>query len=311
MRALRILLGVSLVLAGTGLVLYGFSNSEEAGAQPYTRTVTNTVPLSATGAVHLENHEGTIQVRTWSRGEVQYEVQFVSETDEQAPHNADLRVVTGPESIRLRPDLDDLDRTWKINLQGIRRLDAISAVHITVTVPARASLDIADHASDIDLDGLGGALRLDTHEGSVSVRNHEGAVHIDAHDSPIRLDDIAGDVRLDLHDADVRAEGIAGAVDVDAHEGDLDLHFAALRAPVDVETHDADLVLRLPRNASFDLFTNFSDDDADLDADFALDSVRIQTGNDEDEVDYRGAVNGGGPRIALRGHDPDVRLYTK
>jgi hypothetical protein len=311
MRALRTAAGVGLILFGVALLLYGVWTPGDASAQTYTRTVSDTVPLSATGTVNIDNHEGSIRVRTWDRNEVKYDVEFVSEVSEEAVQNATLDVQTRSDEVSLVPNAANVDGKWTVNLRGIRRLDGMPDVHFTLTIPEGAHLDVTDHESEIDVEGLAGDLRLDTHEGRIDIRTHRGTVDIGAHESPIRLDDIRGNVTLDLHDADVEAEVINGTVDLEAHEGDADLHFSALVGPLRVETHEADITLRLPRDTGFDLFTVFGDDDADLDADFDLGPLRIQTGTDEDEIDYRGSVNGGGPQIEIRGHEPDVRLYTR
>jgi len=61
------------------------------------------------------------------------------------------------------------------------------------------------------------------------------------------------------------------------------------------------ITLSFPGDAGFDLRTDCSDD-ANLDAEFDIASLRISD-DDDDEVNYRGAVNGGGPRIELESHD--------
>ena len=63
-------------------------------------------------------------------------------------------------------------------------------------------------------------------------------------------------------------------------------------------------------DAGFDLTTDFNDD-VNLDSDFDLTSIRRVDDDDDDEVNYRGTVNGGGPRIELSSHDGRFTLRTR
>lgn len=63
----------------------------------------------------------------------------------------------------------------------------------------------------------------------------------------------------------------------------------------------------MPTGTGFDLNTDFGDD-VDVSSDFDLAPIRIVDEDDEDEVNYRGAVNGGGPEIYLESHDGHFRL---
>jgi hypothetical protein len=115
------------------------------------------------------------------------------------------------------------------------------------------------------------------------------------------LRNVTGRLTIDMHDGDVVAENLRGAFELDTHDGSADVAFAELTEDVEIDTHDARITLTFPGDAGFDLRTDFSDD-ADLDSDFDIASLRISD-DDDDEVNYRGAVNGGGPRIELESHD--------
>ena len=73
---------------------------------------------------------------------------------------------------------------------------------------------------------------------------------------------------------------------------------AAIRAAI-AATADADVVRE--RGHAFD-------DDVDLRSDFDLSAIRI---GDEDEPNYRGDINGGGPELYLEADDGDVALRTR
>ena len=148
----------------------------------------------------------------------------------------------------------------------------IMPVEYTLTVPRTARIEVDDHESDIEVTGAAGRVRLDTHDGRITLTDQAGEADIESHDGPIRV------------------ENQSGALSID--------------------THDSDFTLTVPAGAGFDLRTDFDDEDADLRADFDLAPYRVSD-DDDDEVNYAGSVNGGGPRISLSAHDGDFEIRTQ
>ncbi|NBB74403.1 MAG: DUF4097 family beta strand repeat protein [Bacteroidetes bacterium] len=260
--------------------------------------ITDTVSLDPNGAVSIDNHEGSITVTTWDRNAVQYEVEIDAPEGSDAFRNTEIEVDHSNRSLRLattQRDRDD-DGSW-FSWNG----GDIANVHYTIQMPRTARLTIDDHESDITVTGLQAALRIDTHEGPIQVANQQGEVTIDSHESRMDLTNLTGALTIDTHEGDITVENLRGALEIDTHEGSADVSFAALTDDVEIDTHDGRFTLTVPSDVGFDLRTDFNDD-ADLDADFDIARLRIAD-DDEDEVNYRGAYNGGGPRIDLEAHD--------
>lgn len=302
-------------------------------AQDAARTLSETVPLDADGEVTIDNHEGSITVTTWDRAEVQYEIRIMP-TDED------------PKAEKTRIDINHSDRRLSLTTSHSEGDDEssvfgwsfedgfqwggtnIPAVHYTLTMPKTARLTLDDHESEIEVTGLQAPLRIDTHEGPITVASqrgdivldtHEsrmqlhdvqGRVEIDTHEGRMRLRDIDGRVEIDTHEGEVIAENLRGSFELNTHDGEADLSFAALTDDVSIDSHDARITLTVPAHAPFTLDTDF-DDDADLTSDFDLSSIRIADEDDDDEVNYRGAINGGGPLVYLSSHDGDFQLRTR
>ena len=300
------------------------------GASPVVaqdRTTSGTAALSAEGTVVVDNHEGWITIETWDRAEVKYEAVVRPEDDAEHPEATTVRVDRGDDRFVIRTEYDEDkengdDGSFWSNSQNIM------PVEYTLTVPQSASVKVDDHESDIEVTGVGGPVRLDTHDGRIAltdqsgdadieshdgpivVENQTGALTIDAHDSDVRLRSVGSRVEIDAHDSDIEAEGLSGGLEVDTHEGDGRFVFAELTDDVEIDTHDGDFTLILPTKAGFDLRTDFGDEDADLRADFDLAPYRISD-DDDDEVNYAGSINGGGPRISLSAHDGDFEIRTQ
>jgi hypothetical protein len=299
------------------------ATSGDAHAQA--RTTSGTAALDAQGTVVVKNHEGRITVETWDRGEVRYEAVVRPEDGADHPEATRVRVQEEHRRFEVRTEYDDSragddDSGWFGSDSG----QNIMPVEYRLTVPRGAAVEIEDHESTIEVRGIEGALALNTHEGSVTVADQEGAttltshdgpitvenqtgpLTIDTHDSRIRLRSVAGRTEVNAHDGRIEAEGLRGALAVSTHEGEGRFAFADLVDDVEVDTHDGDFAFTLPAEAGFDLRTDFADD-ADLRGDFDLASVRVMD-DDEDETNYTGAVNGGGPRLSLTAHDGSFEI---
>jgi len=321
---LRVLLAVAIF--GLGLAPAPLLAQEPA------RTVGDTVPLAADGEVAIDNHEGSITVTTWDRDQVRYEAAIMPTDEDPDAEKVTIEARASNDRLRLATEHeegDDESVVFGFSEDGFQWGGTnIPAVHYTITMPHTAAIGIDDHESTIDVTGLAGRLRIDTHEGPITVAEQRGEVTVDSHESPISLTDQEGDVRLDTHEGRIELRRMTGRLSLDTHEGELiaeemdggvrfeshdgsaRVSFATLSDDVFAETHEGDVTLTLPVRAGFDLNTDF-DDDVDLRSDFDLRSIRIVDDGDDDEANYRGDVNGGGPEIRLESHDGDVALRSQ
>jgi len=325
---LRFLSPLRVLLAAA---IFGLCLVPTVFAQSPTRTVGDTVPLAADGEATVDNHEGSITVTTWDRDQVRYEAEIMPTDEDPDAEKVSIQVQSSNDRLRLATEHeegDDESVVFGFDEDGFRwgGID-IPPVHYTITMPRNAALILDDHESTIDVTGLAGRLEIDTHEGPITVAEQRGEVTIDSHESPISITDQEGNVTLDTHEGRIDLRRMTGRLSVDTHEGELTaeemdggfrfeshdgsarISFATVSDDVLAETHDGDVTLILPARSGFDLDTDF-DDDVDLRSDFDLRSIRIDE-EDDDEVNYRGDVNGGGPEIRLESHDGDVALRSQ
>ena len=308
--------------------LLSLSVTSSGVAQDPARTVRDAVPLAADGAVTVDNYEGTITVTTWERDRVRYEAEVMPTDEDPDAEKVTIRTRTSDDRLRLATDHeegDDESVVFGFDEDGFRwgGID-MPAVHYTITVPRSATLRLDDHESTIEVTGLAGALHIDAHESPITIADQRGAVTIESHESPIAITNQDGNVTLDTHEGRMDLRNIAGRLSVDTHEGTLsveelegslrfDAHdgavsasFAAVTEDVHIDTHDGNATLTLPSASGFDLNTDF--DDVDLSSAFDLSSIRI---GEEDEPNYRGDINGGGPELCLEADDGDFALRAR
>lgn len=295
-----------------------------ASAHAQSNTTSGTAALDTDGTVMIDNHEGSITVDTWDRDEVKYEAVVQSEEGADHPEATTVRVEEDRNRFVIRTEFDDSkadDDTWFWFGSPSQN---VMPVAYTLTVPQSANVEIDDHDSEIQVENGAGRLTIDTHEGPITVRNQSGSAMLDSHDGPITVEDhtgaleiethesritlrsIQGDLEIDTHDGRMDVEGLAGELEVETHDGSGTFGFAAMNDDVEIETHDGDFSLVFPTDTGFDLRTDFHD--THLTADFDLSPYRL---SEDDDTDYAGQVNGGGPRVSLRAHGGSFDIKTQ
>lgn len=144
-------------------------------------------------------------------------------------------------------------------------------VHYTVRMPRSATLEIEDYKSRTRITALEGDLHLNTYKGSVDL------------------------------------EGVRG-VELETYKGEVRAQFARFDRPSAFKTYKGDISIELPKDSRFDL-------DADTgrrgslrtDLDIATRAGHRFSGEDS----YRGAVNGGGPRLRLETYKGSFQIRTR
>lgn len=329
-------------------VLTSLCLASTAPAQEAARTISNTVPLAQNGTVSIDNHEGSITVSSWDQDRVQYEARIMPTDEDPKAEKTSIEIDQQSDRLVLSTEHaegDDESKVFGFSFESGWQWGGIDIppVHYTLKVPSSAQLTIDDHESTIDVAGLQAPLVIDTHEGPLSVNDHSGDVtidtheshteirsvsgrlKIDTHDGPVTVVDQLGPVTLSTHDGRVDLRSVQGRVSIDAHDSEitvedlrggfgLDTHdaevtvgLAELSENIRIDTHEAIVSLNLPTGKGFDLNTDF-DDDVTLDSDPNLSSIRQ---GDDDEVNYRGPVRGGGPEIYLEADDGRFTLRSQ
>ncbi len=290
-RIIALALGLFFVAGGTSLC-----------AQPYERVVRDTITVG-TEAIAVDNREGSITVSSWARDAVAYRARIVSEQVEASVEDTRIDVARTDTTLSMTTNYEDVEGQWRFGPNAFGYVKSEPAVHYTLRVPASAALRIADHESEIDVSGLSGPLRIDTHEGPIRVTNHGGRAEVSSHEGRMELRDVSGNLVVDSHEGTVTITGLRGRLDVQTHEGRAEVRIDALNEIV-ADTHEGTVLLLLPAAAGFDLSTDLGDD-ADFQSDVDLSSARRDGGESQ------GAVRGGGPLVWLTSHEGRITLRSE
>lgn len=262
------------------ILLMGALGTPPAPAQPSaaTKTLSDTVALTATGSVEIDSQEGSITVSTWDRAEVGYEVTL-------EPGEGDSVVTSEPAIVHTKQSLSfDNSPGWSLRIPGLVTISPggtnRSIPHYRIVMPTTAALSIYDQASTIDVTGLDADLVLDTHEGTATV------------------DSVEGTVDLDTHEGSIQATAIRGGATVDTHEGAITVSFDEFSVPSRADTHSGQLRFFLPPSTGFELVPDIESAELTIDEAF---------GNPTRDG-ARQLFNGGGPEFEIETFSGAVEL---
>ena len=135
-----------------------------------TKNIDETVPLSATGTVALDAHNGWIQIKTWDRPEVQVHVsiEWIGLSSSSARYRDTTVAVDGaPDRVSITWTRPPYEWTfWSLFEDG---MTFGPDVHYDITVPKTARLQIRSHNASTDIHDFAGPLDVSMHNGRARV----------------------------------------------------------------------------------------------------------------------------------------------
>jgi hypothetical protein len=253
----------------TAALVIGFASLATAD----TRTIDRTLPLSSTGTVSLDAHNGRIEVRTWDRAEVEIRVLIdwpgvPASSSRFRDAMVDIDGSADRVSIRWNPAEFSLWRRWSLFERGWSGPE----VSCRITAPTQARLDISTHNARLDIRDVSGAVRIDTHNGVVELAN------------------------------------LAGPLALRMHNGTAQVDFASFVADSRISTHNGRIDVALPSTSRFDFYSEGHN--MALASDFPLATWTSSYGRRRD-ADVRASIAGGGPDLRVSTHNGRVRLRSK
>jgi len=241
-----------------------------AGAE--TRNIDRTLPLTAGGAVTLDVHNGSIQVRTWDRPEVEVHVRIESHDSSSASRRRANQVAVdidgSPDRVSIKSRMLDRD-TWGIWYLMFGDWADAPQVHYSITAPKRARWRISDHNANAEIRDVNATLDVSTHNGSVRVVN------------------------------------LGGPLALSMHNGYANVDFASFTGDSRIATHNGTVELAMPASSRFALDARGHHIHVSSDFPVAMRSA------DFPGRDVSGSINGGGPKLQLTAHNGGFRIRSK
>jgi DUF4097 and DUF4098 domain-containing protein YvlB len=255
-------LGLAVVLA----VTYASTAAAEV------KNIDRTLPLNANGTVALEAHNGSIEIRTWDRPEVEVHVRIEwLGLSASSYRYRETTVDVGGTADRVSIRWNSPDRYGWTFWSLFDGPWAYPEVRYTITTPKTARLDIRNHNARTDIRDVSASVRIGTHNGAVRVAN------------------------------------LAGPLDLSMHNGWARVDYAAFSDATHIATHNGVVELALPATSRFNLDSHGHH--MQVQSDFSVTSRASYSRWSSRGVS--GSVNGGGPDLQVSAHNGSLRLHSK
>jgi hypothetical protein len=253
------------------------------GAQ--SRNVEQTVPLGPGGTLSLHATKGSVRLSGWDRGEVEIRARIEADPRSSADYGqravdaTSVDVTSAGGQVTIRSNYDRVPR------EGWDDSRTVPHIHYEIRAPRRLDL------------------RLDLDRSNTTLAGFEGRVVIDIDRSELDAADLSGELRVTIdRGGDSRLTRVGGAVVIDSDRTNLSVDLARLESTssLEIDRGDADVALapgmgltletRLTKRANFQ--TNLP--------------ITVQEWSGDRGPS--GAINGGGPRLAIEADRGRVRL---
>lgn len=255
--------------------------------------------------VTLETFDGSIEIHSWDRDEVEVEIEKRA-MDQSLIDQMTVEAEQDGNRIVLRvkgPTREQHGVTIGMHVSPAARL--------LVAVPRRITLQARSSDGSIRAEALAGRITLDTGDGSVTADRLSGEVEIRTGDGSIRAENAEGRLDVQTGDGSITLDGRLAVLRARTSDGSIRLRVASESAMADawdVQTTDGSVTVELP--AGFN---------AEIDAETSDGSVRVshrdlqeRTGSDDagerQRRELRATMGTGGQTLRIRTDDGTIRI---
>ena len=267
---------------------------------------TKTFKVSGVPDVQLETFDGSIEVHSWDRNEVEVEIErrameqatvdeMIISTDQQGD-----RIVVKVTSPRDR------------DFEGIQiGINFSPTARLRVAVPRKSQLTASSGDGSITLDDVSGKVALTTTDGSVRAARVNGELSVRSGDGSIRLEGVEGKLDLETEDGSIGIEGRPTMLRARTADGSIRLRVEAdtsMTGDWDVQTADGSVTLTLP--SSFDGQLDAETRDGAVRANHPALTNETREGEDREERNrkLRATLGAGGRTLRVRTGDGTIRI---
>ena len=269
---------------------------------------TKTFKVSGVPDVQLETFDGSIEVHSWDRNEVEVEIEkrameqsMVDEMVISSEQQGD-RIIVKVTQPRNR-DFDGIQ--IGVNFSPTARL--------RVAVPRNSQLAATSGDGSITVEDVTGKVALTTSDGSVRASRVTGELSVRSGDGSIRLDAVEGKLDLETEDGSIGVEAKPTALRARTADGTIRLRVDAdtkMTEDWDVQTADGSVTLTLP--SSFDGELDAETRDGSVRANHPAVTNESREGDDREERrrTLKATLGSGGRTLRVRTGDGTIRIES-
>jgi hypothetical protein len=311
----------SMALIPLLIFFLGFIPAESGAAakERYEEKFEKTVAIAKDGKVDIRNVSGSIEVRTWDRGEVKIEALKVSRSSSLSKAEENAQEVT------IEVDKENSTLWIETRYPRTRGRNLNVSVNYTLMIPAQAAIKAKNVSGDIRLENIGGTAEAHNTSGDVKLMNGGNGADLSTTSGDIEVENVMGNVDLHVTSGTITAIQIKGSVDAETTSGGIRLmdvsEARVVKAKVlsgsvvyegeiksdgrySLQTHSGRVEMRIPSDSAFDLEAKTFSGSIDSDFDITV-SGKIS------RKEIRGSVNGGGAIVDLSAFSGTIRIKKR
>ena len=213
-------------------------------------------PLRAGALLTVRNHNGPIEVRPASGGEVELRAEKRARYGNYSDVAFDVGTASNGDvsicSTFRDNDPCDEDRRRSSSDDDWRRGVTVA---MTVLVPRGAQVRVSTGNGAVSVERVGGEVSASTGNGRVNVLNTDGAVRVATGNGDVVVRDVKGAVRVTTGNGRVTVSTAQGPVEARSGNGDIDVRMSAVRPSEDMtfSTGSGDVRVTLPTDFNGEL----------------------------------------------------------
>ena len=269
--------------------------------------------VSGVPDVQLDTFDGSIEVHSWDRDEVEIEVE--KRAMEQGLVD-DMKITAEQDGNRIivkvsEPHRSDRSRGVQIGVHFS------PTARLRVAVPRNTTLTATSGDGSLTVEDVNGKLMLRTGDGSMRATRVAGEVTMRTGDGSIRVDRAEGKIDVETEDGSVTMEARPSHLRLHTSDGSVRLEIqpdAAMAADWDVQTNDGSVVLTLPDGFNAQLDAETRDGVVRTELAALRDNREGDGGEGRDERRERqrrtlkAALGTGGHTLRVRSGDGSIRI---
>lgn len=208
-----------------------------AGLVQETREVRETYPVQRTAAITIRNHFGRTHVDTWDSQVVRVLAQITvgaqnAQTAAEVAGRTQVQVRHTEDRVAIETILPDTTSLGRVPI----------TVTCFITVPRQASVTTDNAFGDLAVNGVGGALTVESRFGAVTLDDLSGSVRVRAKGQfGVAVSGLKQGGTFDLSDTTAVFRNVDGPLQVRSHLGSVELHAPGPQAHIDAATDSGDI----------------------------------------------------------------------
>ncbi|MEZ5418564.1 MAG: DUF4097 family beta strand repeat-containing protein [Vicinamibacterales bacterium] len=269
---------------------------------------THTFTVGGAPTVTLDTFDGSIQVHSWDRAEIEVVV------EKQAQDDGLLQQITVEKS----QDGDHVTLRVQGPARGGRDGIQIGVVYspsarLRVAVPRTSTLDLRSGDGSITIEDVSGAVNARSADGSITGLRVAGDLRARTDDGSIRLREVNGRVDVETIDGSVVVEGVVTHLRAKSGDGSMRVTLeqgSAVAADWLIETDDGSVEVRLPKGLAAEV--DASTGDGRIRSSYPGLDVPGRSDDDDrgDRRTLKATLGGGGAVLRVRSGDGSIRFES-